>query len=202
MDSKDNQMRIDCRNLPCPEPVIQTKKSLELLENDSILEVLVNSTASKENVMRFARSEGLSVSDETLEDGSTNITIVKGFACEVVDEKRSDFLNKVLFLKDNKIGDGELGAKLIVGFLKSILELPQLPKSVICVNKAVLLTTASEDSDIVGILRSFESRGVEVFSCGVCLDFYEVSDKLKVGMVGNAYGTVDALLNSDATITL
>ena len=195
-------MKIDCRGLACPKPVINTKKSLELLPNDSILEVLVDSNASKENVIRFAKNEGLSVSNETTEDGSVKITIVKGFACEIAtpDEDKK-FLDKVLFLKDDKVGDNELGSMLIVGFLKSILELPKLPKTLICVNKAVLLTTADEDSDVVQILKTLEGRGVEIFSCGVCLDFYKVSEKLKVGVVGNAYGTVDSLLNSEGTIT-
>jgi selenium metabolism protein YedF len=196
-------MKIDCRGLACPEPVINTKKSLELLENDSILEVLVDSNASRENVIRFATNEGLSVSDEITEDGSIKITIVKGFACEIAapveDEK---FLNKVLFIKDDKVGDNELGAMLIVGFLKTILELPKLPKTILCVNKAVLLTTAPADSDIINILKTLEEKGVEIYSCGICLDFYGVADELKVGMVGNAYGTVEALLNSEGTITL
>jgi len=196
-------MKIDCRGLACPEPVINTKKSLEILPNDSILEVLVDSTASKENVIRFAKNEGLSVSDEIIEDGSTQITIVKGFACEIVNgEEKSNFLNKVLFLKDDKVGDNELGSMLVVGFLKSVLELPKLPKTIICVNKAVLLTTADENSDVIKTLKELEKKGVEIFSCGVCLDFYKVNDKLKVGMIGNAYGTVDSLLNSEGTITI
>ncbi len=196
-------MKIDCRDLACPEPVINTKKSLELLEDDSILEVLVNSNASKENVIRFAKNEGFNVSDEIVEDGSIKITIVKGFACEVATPKKDEnFLNKVLFLKDDKVGDNELGAMLIVGFLKTILELPQLPKTILCVNRAVFLTTAAEDSDVIGVLKMLEDRGVEIFSCGICLDFYKLGDELKVGMVGNAYGTVDSLLNSEGTITL
>jgi len=196
-------MKIDCRGLACPEPVINTKKSLELLPNDSILEVLVDSNASKENVIRFAKNESFTVSDEITEDGSVKITIVKGFACEVATPTEDGkFLNKVLFLKDDKVGDNELGSMLIVGFLKTILELPKLPKTILCVNKAVLLTTAAEDSDIVGILKMLEEKGVEIYSCGICLEFYKVSDDLKVGVVGNAYGTVEALLNSEGTITL
>lgn len=194
-------MKIDCRNMACPEPVINTKKSLELLANDSILEILVNSNASKENVIRFAKNEGLSVSDEITENDSVKITIVKGFACEVATTDE-EFLNKVLFLKDDKVGDNELGNMLIVGFLKTILELPKLPKTILCVNKAVLLTTAPADSDVIGVLKIFEGKGVEIFSCGICLDFYKVSDELKVGMVGNAYSTVESLLNSEGTITL
>ncbi|HIP45399.1 MAG TPA: sulfurtransferase-like selenium metabolism protein YedF, partial [Sulfurospirillum arcachonense] len=129
--------------------------------------------------------------------------VVKGFACEVATpDKEGEFLNKVLFLKDDKVGDNELGAMLIVGFLKTILELPKLPKTILCVNKAVLLTTAPEDSDVIVVLKMLEDKGVEIFSCGICLDFYKVSDDLKVGMVGNAYGTVEALLNSEGTIAL
>ena len=196
-------MKIDCRDLACPEPVINTKKSLELLADDSILEVLVNSNASKENVIRFATNEGLSASDEIIEDGSIKITIVKGFACDIETSNEGDkFLNKVLFIKDDKVGDNELGSMLIVGFLKTILELPKLPKTILCVNKAVLLTTAPEESDVIGVFKMLEEKGVEIFSCGICLDFYKVSDDLKVGMVGNAYGTVEALLNSEGTITL
>ena len=196
-------MKIDCRDLACPEPVINTKKALELLGDNSILEILVNSNASKENVIRFAKNEGLSVSDEIMEDGTIKITVVKGFACEVaIPTNDKEFLDKVLFLKDDKVGDNELGAMLIVGFLQTMLELPELPKTILCVNKAVLLTTADEDSDIIKILKELESKGVEIFSCGICLDFYKVSDDLKVGMVGNAYGTVEALFNSEGTITL
>jgi selenium metabolism protein YedF len=90
----------------------------------------------------------------------------------------------------------------MVGFLKTILELPKLPKTILCVNRAVLLTTADDSSDIVEVLETLESKGVEIFSCGICLDFYKVSKKLKVGQVGNAYATVEALLNSQGTITL
>lgn len=195
-------MKIDCRDLACPEPVINTKKALDALPDDSILEVLVNAKSSVENVERFAKNSGYSVSFEN-EGADTKITIVKGFACTVnSSEEGSQYLNKVLFLKDDKVGEGELGSMLVVGFLKSILELPKLPKAIIFVNKAVLLTTADEDSDILKILKEIEKKGVEIFSCGVCLDFYKVSDKLKVGMIGNAYGTVDTLLNSEGTITL
>ncbi len=196
-------MRIDCRDLACPEPVINTKKALDALPADAVLEVMVNTKASLENIERFVKNSGYTMSFKN-EGGDTKITIVKGYECPVVGEgeEKSEFLDKVLFLKDDKAGEGELGGMLVVGFLKSILELPKLPKAIICVNRAVFLTTSDEDSDVVKILKEFEKRGVEIFSCGVCLDFYKVSEKLKVGVVGNAYGTVDMLLNSNGTITL
>ena len=193
-------MKIDCRDLACPEPVINTKKSLEFLKDNDMLDVLVNSNASKENVIRFAKNEGFHVSDEITEDGSVKIRIVKGFACETTAPKSGEFLNKVLFIKDDKVGENELGAMLMVGFLKTMLELPKLPKRVLCVNKAVFLTT--QNSDAIEVIRELESRGVEIYSCGICLEFYKIGDELKVGKVGNAYATVEALLNSEGTITL
>jgi len=195
-------MKIDCQNQECPKPVLETKKALEALPKDATLEVIVNSNASKENVIRFAKNAGYTVEDESLKDGATKITIVKGYDCAIESEDNSEFLNKVLFLKDDKVGEGELGGMLAVGFLKNILELPALPKKIICVNKAVLLTTAPKDSDIINVLKALEEKGVEIYSCGICLQFYKVEDELKVGVIGNAYDTVLNLLNSEGTITL
>ena len=196
-------MKIDCCGLACPEPVLQTKKALENLPNDSILEVLVNSVASKENVLRYAQNCGYEARSEEREEGKTIIAIIKGFACNIVeDAKEERFLDKTLFLKSSTVGEGELGAKLVVGFLKSTLELPKLPKRIICVNTAVYLTTADEEAPITLILKQLEAKGVEIYSCGVCLEFYGVDKQLKVGKIGNAYGTVEMLFGGEGTITL
>ena len=196
-------MKLDCSGLACPEPVLQTKKALETLPNDSILEVIVNSLASKENVTRFAQNGGFDVRVQELDEGKTLITIVKGFACQAVaDAKDEKFLDKTLFLKSDKVGEGELGAKLIVGFLKSTLELPKLPRRIVCVNQAVLLTTAEESAPIIEVLKALEAKGVEIYSCGVCLEYFGVSDKLKVGKIGNAYGTIEMLFGGEGTISL
>ncbi|QIR75705.1 sulfurtransferase-like selenium metabolism protein YedF [Sulfurospirillum diekertiae] len=196
-------MKIDCSGLACPEPVLQTKKALETLPNDSVLEVIVNSLASKENVTRFAQNGGFDVRVQDLAEGKSLITIVKGFTCNVVaDAKDEKFLDKTLFLKSDKVGEGELGAKLIVGFLKSTLELPKLPRRIVCVNQAVLLTTADESAPIMEVLKALEAKGVEIYSCGVCLEFFGVSDKLKVGKIGNAFGTIEMLFGGDGTISL
>ena len=196
-------MKIDCCGLACPEPVLQTKKALEALPNDTILEVVVNSVASKENVLRFAQNAGYEARSEERDEGKTIIAIIKGFTCNVVtSDKDEKFLDKTLFLKSDKVGEGELGGKLIVGFLKSMLELPKLPKRIICVNTAVYLTTADESMPIIEVLKQLEAKGVEIYSCGVCLEFYNVTDKLKVGKIGNAFGTIEMLFGGEGTITL
>lgn len=110
--------------------------------------------------------------------------------------------DKTVFLKSDKIGEGELGSMLIRGFLKAMAEQEKLPSKIICVNSAVLLTTTNDENDDALIaLKDLESKGVDIFSCGTCLDFYEKRDELKVGIAGNAMDTIATLLNTN-TVTL
>lgn len=186
-------MKLDCTNLQCPEPVIKTKNALENID-EGILEVSVNSKASKQNVKRFASSQGFDVSEKN--DGqNTILTITKGFTCSVSTQE-----SKVLFLKDDKVGEGELGEKLMLGFLTSICELKNLPKEIICVNKAVFLTTTNEKS--IEIFKKLSQKGVKIYSCGVCLEFFGLQEDLKIGEIGNAFSTVDTLMKSEGVISL
>ncbi|NLC28073.1 MAG: sulfurtransferase-like selenium metabolism protein YedF [Campylobacteraceae bacterium] len=193
-------MQIDCCNLQCPQPVLETKKALESLPENGILSVSLNSIASYENVLRFAKSSGCEVREEKNGD-ITKITIIKGCECKIAEEK-TGFSSKTIFLKEEKIGEGELGHMLMIGFLKNVLEQKELPKQVICVNKAVLLATSEEKSPSVEVLKSLVERGVKVYSCGICLEFYGVENDLKVGEIGNAYSAVEMLLESEGVISL
>ncbi len=191
-------MKIDCCGLACPQPVLKTKKALEELEDDSLLEILVNSVSSKENVKRFATKQGYDSRVKELEDGKTLITIIKGYECAIIPSKEEKFLNKSVFIKTDKIGKGELGNTLMKTFLKTILEFKALPKNLVFVNEGVFLTTKDENLDLIENLKELEIRGVNIYSCGLCLNYYKIpADELKVGEIGNAYDSVDMLLNTD-----
>jgi selenium metabolism protein YedF len=190
-------MKIDCCDLACPEPVLRTKKALEELEQDSILEVVVNSVASIENVKRFAKNSGYEFRQEQ-KDNKTIITIIKGYECNIVAQSK-EFLDKTLFIKDDKVGQGELGSILMKGFLKTTLEFERLPKNIVLVNKGVFLTTKDENKEIIDILKELQNRGVNIYSCGLCLNFYNIdANELKVGEIGNAYDSMDMLLNTNS----
>ena len=95
---------------------------------------------------------------------------------------------KVLYLNSNKMGEGdpELGKKLLLIFLEKVYNTIDIDV-IVCVNSAVYLTS----SNVVEILRKFEAKGVTVSSCGTCLDFYSIREKLQVGNVGS----MDLLVN-------
>jgi peroxiredoxin family protein len=84
------------------------------------------------------------------------------------------------------------------GFLKTTLEFKKLPKNIVFVNKGVFLTTKDENKEIIEILKEFEKRGVKIYSCGLCMNHYNIApEELKVGEIGNAYDTMDMLLHTE-----
>lgn len=192
-------MNLDCKDLDCPKPVLELKKALESLAADGIIDLELNSVSSVENCRRFALSQGCTATEEKRSDGVTLMKIVKGFGCDVTVEKSEEtLLNRTLFVKTDRIGNGELGKKLMNGFLKTTLEFESLPRYIIFVNEGVLLTTQQENSEIIASLQVLVARGVTVYTCGLCLsDFGIDTTSVQVGEIGNAYDTMRILLSTD-----
>ena len=88
-------------------------------------------------------------------------------------------------------GNDELGRVLMKGFLFAVTQLPVLPKTMLFYNGGVLLTT--EGSDSLEDLRNLEAQGVTIKSCGTCLNYYNLTDKLAVGEVTNMYDIAETL---------
>ena len=82
-------------------------------------------------------------------------------------------------------GDPRLGRILMKSFLYSLTQLDELPQTVLFFNGGVRMTT--EGSESIEDLKALESQGVEILSCGTCLDFYGLKDKLLVGGITNMY---------------
>ena len=95
-------------------------------------------------------------------------------------------------------GNDELGHTLMKGFLYALSQLEKLPEKILFYNGGVTWTT--EGSDSLEDLRSMEEQGVEILSCGTCLNFYGLTDKLKVGSVTNMYDIVESMAKADKVI--
>ena len=208
---------IDSRGLPCPQPVLNTKKALEELtgQGDSgfILTVLVDNLVAKENVTRFAKTNGYRAETEIKDDlfmviiepgeGKKNNT---GATSEL---DAASYCNSeapagktVYLFKSKTLGEGseELGAILMRGFIFTIKETNSLPAKMLFMNGAVYLTT--EGSPVLEELQELEKLGVEIFSCGTCLDYFKLKDKLQVGHITNIYDTVENIAGAAKCITL
>ncbi|AJC85877.1 sulfurtransferase-like selenium metabolism protein YedF [Campylobacter sp. RM16704] len=192
-------MKIDCRDLACPRPVIETKKALENLKGNEKLEILLNSQASKENVIRFLKSLNLEFYVNDLDDESV-VSIVKYGNMDQIQEQNLQDYN-VLFLKSDKVGEGELGKNLMLGFLKTLKDLPSKPKKILCVNDSVLINTDCSHMAFEA-MKELENLGIEIYSCGACLEFFGKSADLKIGKIGNAYEILNELFGKAKIISL
>ena len=88
-------------------------------------------------------------------------------------------------------GNDELGATLMKGFIYALSQLEELPKTLLFYNGGAKLTT--EGSASLEDLKSMEAQGVEILTCGTCLNFYGLTEKLAVGGVTNMYSIVETL---------
>ncbi|WP_026478079.1 sulfurtransferase-like selenium metabolism protein YedF [Alkaliphilus transvaalensis] len=196
---------IDARGMNCPLPVIHTKKALESIDN-GIITAIVDNEVAKENVSKLANS--LSLKTEVKENkGNYYIDIYKDHSiagAEMMDIQCDDSPKKdlVIVITNDLFGEGapELGRTLMKGFIYALTEVQPYPKAIIFINNGVKLPV--EGSDSLEHLRTLEANGVEVLSCGTCLDYYKLKDKLAVGGVSNMYTIVEKMNRAQNTIKL
>ena len=59
---------VDARGLSCPQPVLLSRKAMQQ-EDPGMIEVLVDTGTSRDNVRRMAQKHGWQVKIQTTEDG-------------------------------------------------------------------------------------------------------------------------------------
>ena len=181
----------------CPIPVIKTKKAMDALTGPETIEVLVDNEIAVQNVTKMATSAGGKVTSEQKAEKEYVVTIEMEGA-PAADEAEAVCVpdardNTVVVVSSDRMGSGndELGKVLIKGFIFAVTQLDTLPKTLLFYNGGATLTT--EDSDSLEDLKSLEAQGVEIMTCGTCLDYYGLKDKLAVGTVTNMYSIVETM---------
>lgn len=188
---------IDCRDMACPAPVLTVKKALE---QQGGIRVRLDDGAPRENVARFARNRGFEVLEEQ-EDNSWLLTISAG-SIDPAAQSVTEPCDTVLMLTSDRLGDGpeELGRLLMKNFIFTLLESAVLPSRMMFLNSGVRLTT--EGSDVLEALDKLAGMGVEILSCGLCLDFLGLKEKLRSGATTNMLTTVESILSTARVIRL
>ncbi len=181
--------RVDTRGLPCPQPVIRTKEALDEINQGETITALVDNEVSLENIKKFLSAQGHKLLEVKKEGDVYELKIEKGtnpgvsyeITCPVSDEEKPKEL--FLIIATDVMGRDEvLGKILMKGFLETLLVSSELPQRIFFMNTGVKLTT--EVDYAIEILKKLEERGVEIFSCGTCLKYYQLEDKLRVGKRG------------------
>ena len=182
----------------CPIPVVKTKKAMQEAAEAETIEVLVDNEIAVSNVTKMASSSGATVTSEKVAEKEYKITIEmagEAAACEECAEE-----NLVVVVSSDRMGAGndELGKVLIKGFIFAVTQLDKLPKTMLFYNGGATLT--AEGSDSLEDLKHLEEQGVEILTCGTCLNYYGLSEKLQVGSVTNMYTIVEKMAGADKII--
>ncbi len=196
---------IDMRGKECPVPVIQTKKALENAKEGTIVTIVDNDIA-KENISKLVKSLNLKAEIKEAK-GDFYIEIYKEGQVEISEglefpSKAQSGEDLTILITKDTLGEGnrELGEALMKGYIYTLTEASKTPRRLLFLNAGVRLTV--EGSMVIDHLRKLEGKGVEIISCGTCLDYYKVKNQLLVGGVGNMYDIVEKSNAAKKTITL
>lgn len=189
-------LSFDYRNHACPYPVVETRKQM-LAHPDNELIVLVDDEICRDNVARLANKMGYQITATECATGfelrlaplstSKTVTLPQPAAAP----QPENLETTVIYCGSDCMGTGDhqLGRILLKNFLITQLELDPLPAAILFVNSGIHLTTAG--SEVIEILSALQTAGVDIASCGLCLDFHNKKEQLKVGRVTNMLDIVE-----------
>lgn len=192
---------IDCRNMACPAPVVTVKRALEEGAGEE-LEVAVDPGAARENVTRFATSRGYAVQEREVPGGYVLLITSPLQGNVPAGSWGANAGPAVMLIGSDRLGDGpeDLGRLLMKNLIITLLDVDKAPDRMLFINTGVLLTT--EGSEVLEALAKLVERGVEVMSCGVCLDFFHRREKLAAGSVTNMHTIAESLLSAGNVVRL
>ena len=199
-------MRLDERGKQCPLPVIEAKKALEASAPGEKVEVVVDNEIAVQNLEKMAGQMGYGVESSKEEEKTWKVVLhvsgqeksaeeIPADQCLVPGKKKT-----VVAVTADHMGEGneELGKVLIKGFLFAQTQLETLPDTILFYNGGAKLTC--EGSDSIEDLKKLEEAGVQILTCGTCLNYYGLTEKLKVGGVTNMYVIAQNMAEADLVV--
>ena len=192
----------------CPIPVVKTKNAISALNGAGVVETLVDNEIAVQNLTKMANQKGYGVKSEKISEGQFKVTMTIGEGAEmpaagepeVCLVKPADQKNIVVVISSAQMGEGsaELGKTLLKGFIYALGQQEVLPKTILFYNGGAAITC--EDSPAIEDLKSLQAQGVEILTCGTCLNFYGLTEKLQVGEVTNMYVIAEKMTGADLIV--
>lgn len=206
---------IDALGKQCPIPVVMATKALEELDGPAVVKIHVDNEIAVKNLRKMADNKSMVSSGEKVDDHHYIVSIAASLEREAEEEtpdspekqeecfceaEKENPENLVVAIDGSTMGRGdeELGKVLMKGFIFALSQLKHLPKTILFYNGGALLTT--EGSDSLEDLRAMEEQGVKIKTCGTCLNYYHLTEKLAVGEVTNMYDIVETLAGASRVI--
>ncbi len=111
-------------------------------------------------------------------------------------------MDKVVVINSERMGTGneKLGTRLLGNLLKTLVGAEKKPQALVLYNAGVKL--AAKGSQVLESLHSLENLGVEIVSCGTCVNFFGLADQMEAGRVSNMQEIVKVLTEAKTIITI
>lgn len=189
-----NNVQVNALGDACPIPVVKTIKALAALGGAGTIETLVDNEVAVENLKRLASEKGCGVSVEKAAEKEWHVTfdVPEGLSVDAGEADDAQCLvpakkNLVIQVSSDAMGAGsdELGRNLMKAFIYAATQQDELPATMLFYNGGAHLTC--EGSPALDDLKALAEQGVEILTCGTCLNHYGIADKLAVGEVTNMY---------------
>ncbi|HNY14103.1 MAG TPA: sulfurtransferase-like selenium metabolism protein YedF [Bacteroidales bacterium] len=186
---------VDTKGQQCPAPLIATRKAIKESKEGETIRIIIDNKTSFDNVARFLRDNNILFSSEE-EKGIWTLSVTKtgtGEPSGNIEEYCSTAVphfnkgNFVIVFSSDKMGEGdiELGTMLMSNFIRAVKDLDVLPGKMLFYNSGVRLGTT--DSDVYESLKEIEQMGVGLLFCGTCVKFYDIQEKIKIGILSNMF---------------
>ena len=208
-------IKVDAMGDTCPIPVVKTKNAIKELKGSGEVQTLVDNEIAVQNLTKMANQKGYGVKSQklgegkyevtmTISDGNADTIATTGDSAEeeqIVCYPDARKKNTVVVLASATMGAGdeELGEILMKGFIYALSQQEDLPKTILFYNGGAHLTC--EGSASLDDLKELELRGVRILTCGTCLNFYGLSEKLKVGEVTNMYEIAETMSKASLIVS-
>lgn len=190
----------------CPVPLVKAKNAIAELAGSGKVEVLVDNEIAVQNLEKMAQQKGYGflVKEKKEKEYHVEFTVLETEPAET-EEKTVCLVpaakkTKLVVLSADHMGEGaeELGKILMKSFLYALTQQDELPDTILCYNGGAKLTCKGSES--LEDLKDLAARGVEILTCGTCLNFYGITEKLQVGSVTNMYDIVERMSSADRVI--
>ena len=194
----------------CPIPVVKTKNAIKELNGPGTVEVLVDNEIAVQNLTKMAVQKGYEIQSQKLEEQKYQVIMTVGAGAGEM-EKQADTAeetvcipdsrnHKIVVISSGRMGEGndELGEVLMKGFIYALTQQDELPETILFYNGGAPFTC--EGSPALEDLKQLEAQGVEILTCGTCLNYYGLSEKLKIGDVTNMYVIAEKMMQADSII--
>jgi selenium metabolism protein YedF len=204
-DRRERLMKtLNCKGLTCPQPVIETKNFLLAHPHLEAIMVEVDNLAAAQNVERFLGSLGFQASIEGSDPELRILARKQGQgSCGPGPKEIMERPSKTLIMITGNTlgrGDDQLGAPLILNFLRTLKEMGEDLWRLVFLNSGVKL--AIEGAEALPILQELQVQGVSILVCGTCLNHFGLLEKKQVGETTNMLDIITSLQVAEKVINL